>query len=67
MATMQLKLSENSQRRFDHLKAKTEAADAGELVGNALRLYEAMIERQESGKPLFEQNAQGDYVPWSPF
>lgn len=67
MATLDLWLSDESQRIFERLKAKTEAADAGEVVGNALCLYDGLIERVESGKPLFEQNEQGEYVPWLPF
>lgn len=47
------------------LCAKTES-DYGALFSNALRLYEAMIARDDADQKLFEQ-VDGSYVEWSPF
>jgi hypothetical protein len=52
---------------LDRLKVKTEADDYGEVLGNALKLYEAMIERHEAGKRLYERTDAGEYVEMTIF
>lgn len=65
MPIIQLDVPDQSLQRLDALRAKTES-DYGAVISNALRLYEAMIERDETGQKLFEQ-VDGSYVEWMPF
>lgn len=53
--------------RLDILKAKTEAVSYAEVVKNALRLYEAMIEETEAGTHLFSHAKDGAIAPFNPF
>ena len=53
--------------RLDALKAKTQADDYAEVLTNALKLYEALIERHEAGKPLYQRTDTGDYVEFPIF
>jgi hypothetical protein len=45
--------------RLNALKAKTEASSYAEVVKNALRLYEALIEETESGKQFRVRDQNG--------
>lgn len=56
-----------AEERLNTLKVKTEAVSYAEVVKNALRLYEAMIEEVESGKQLFVHDKDGAAVPFNPF
>ena len=53
--------------RLNGLKLKTEAASYAEVVKNALRLYEALIEETESGKQFFVQDQNGTLSPYRLF
>ena len=53
--------------RLNVLKLKTEAASYAEVVKNALRLYEALIEETESGKQFFVQDRNGAMSPYRLF
>jgi hypothetical protein len=66
MPIIHLKFSEPSHQRLEALRVKIAADGYGEVIKNALRLYEALIERDEAGRKLFEQT-DGNYVEWSPF
>jgi predicted DNA-binding protein len=57
--TITLRLSTASYARLDILKAKTEAATYAEVVKNALRIYEALIEESETGKRFFMRDEAG--------
>lgn len=46
---VQLDLPERSVVRLQELRSKTEAASYAEVIKNALRLYEAVIEEAEAG------------------
>ena len=63
--TVTLTFPDAAQERFDALIGKTEADSPAEVIGNALRLYEAMVERQN--KPLYERNDAGEYVEYEVF
>jgi hypothetical protein len=64
---VQFDLAPRSMERLNVLKTKTEAASYAEVVKNALRLYEALIEETESGKQFFVRDDSGAYVPYRLF
>ncbi len=53
--------------RLNVLKAKTEAASYAEVLKNALRLYEALIEETERGNEFMVRNADGVVTPYRMF
>lgn len=56
---VQLDLPEKSMGRLLVLKEKTEAASYAEVIKNALRLYEAVIEETEAGNILLVRDREG--------
>lgn len=64
---VQFDLAPRSMERLNALKVKTEAASYAEVVKNALRLYEALIEEAESGKQLFVRDENGTMSPYRMF
>lgn len=60
---VQLDFAPRSLERLNALKAKTEAASYAEVVKNALRLYEALIEETESGKQFLTRDRDGVVSP----
>ncbi len=64
---VQFDLAPRSMDRLNVLKLKTEAASYAEVVKNALRLYEALIEETESGKQFFVQDRNGAMSPYRLF
>ncbi len=64
---VQFDLAPRSMDRLNVLKLKTEAASYAEVVKNALRLYEALIEETESGKQFFVQDQNGTMSPYRLF
>ena len=56
---VQLDLSLSAVDRLSALKAKTEAASYTEVVKNALRIYEALIEETEAGKEFLIRDKDG--------
>jgi len=61
---VQFDLPPRSMDRLNVLKLKTEAASYAEVVKNALRLYEALIEETESGKQFFVRDDNGTLSPY---
>ena len=53
--------------RLNALKAKTEATSYAEVVKNALRLYEALIEETEIGKQFMITDEAGTVAPFRMF
>jgi len=53
--------------RLNALKRKTEAASYAEVVKNALRLYEALIEDTDAGKQFLVRDADGSVSPYRLF
>lgn len=53
--------------RLNALKDKTEAASRAEVVRNALRLYEALIEEIESGTQFLVRDKDGSIAPFRLF
>ena len=64
---VQFDLAPKSMERLNALKAKTEAASYAEVVKNALRLYEALIEETDNGKEFFVRDSSGAMVPYRLF
>lgn len=64
---VQLDFAPRSMERLNELKAKTEAASYAEVVKNALRLYEALIEETEAGKQFLVRDQSGVVAPFRLF
>ncbi len=64
---VQFDLPPRSMARLNTLKRKTEAASYAEVVKNALRLYEALIEETEAGKQFLVRDAAGTVSPYRLF
>lgn len=64
---VQLDFAPRSMERLNVLKAKTEAASYAEVVKNALRLYEALIEETEDGKQFLVRDKSGGLAPFRLF
>jgi len=64
---VQFDLPPRSMERLNALKLKTEASSYAEVVKNALRLYEALIEETESGKQFLVRDANGQVFPYRLF
>ena len=64
---VQLDFAPRSMERLNVLKAKTEADCYAEVVKNALRLYEALIEETEDGKQFLVRDKNGVVAPFRPF
>jgi hypothetical protein len=64
---VQFDLAPRSMDRLNVLKVKTEAASYAEVVKNALRLYEALVEETESGKQFFVRDEYGALSPFRLF
>ena len=64
---VQFDLPPRSMDRLNVLKLKTEATSYAEVVKNALRLYEALIEDTESGKQFFVRDETGAMAPYRLF
>ena len=50
--------------RLNALKLKTEASSYAEVVKNALRIYEALIEETDAGKQVLVRDAAGTVSPY---
>jgi hypothetical protein len=60
---VQLDFPPRAMERLNTLKAKTEASSYAEVVKNALRLYEALIEEEESGRQFLTRDKNGVVAP----
>ena len=59
---VQILIPPRSAERLDRLIEETESASAAEVVRNALRLYETVIEADRQGRPIF-QKVDGTMTP----
>lgn len=59
---IQFDLAPSSMQRLRALKIKTEAASYAEVVKNALRLYEALIEETTNGRQIYIHDENGTTV-----
>jgi len=56
---VQLELPDKAFERLQNLRDKTEAASYAEVMKNALRLYEALIQEAEAGNTVCVKSADG--------
>jgi hypothetical protein len=64
---VQLDFPPRAMERLNTLKARTEASSYAEVVKNALRLYEALIEEDEAGKQFLVRDKDGVVSPFRLF
>lgn len=64
---VQMELPEKSMQRLSILKDKTEASSYTEVLKNALRLYESLIDEVEAGKTLFVKDKEGNVSEYKIF
>ena len=64
---VQLDFPPRAMERLNALKIKTEASSYAEVVKNALRLYEALIEEEESGRQFLTRDKNGVVSPFRLF
>ena len=64
---VQLELPPRSMGRLTHLKEVTEAASYAEVVRNAIRLYEAMVNEVSAGREFLIKDKSGTITPYKVF
>jgi len=64
---VQLELPPQAMERLQRLKEKSEAASYAEVIRNALRLLEALMDEHESGAEFSLKRANGDIVAYKIF
>ena len=64
---VQLELPTQSMERLQRLKDKAEAASYAEVIKNALRLYEALVEEVEQGREVLIRDAEGNLTSYRLF
>ncbi|MBI3677602.1 MAG: ribbon-helix-helix protein, CopG family [Proteobacteria bacterium] len=64
---VQLEMPPQAMERLQNLKEKTEAASYAEVIRNALRLLEALVEEHEKGSEFSLKRVNGDVVAYKIF
>jgi Arc/MetJ-type ribon-helix-helix transcriptional regulator len=64
---VQLELPPQAMERLQRLKEKTEAASYAEVIRNALRLLEALVEEHEKGAEFALRRPDGETVAYKIF
>jgi Arc/MetJ-type ribon-helix-helix transcriptional regulator len=64
---VQLEMPPQAMDRLTRLKEKTEAASYAEVIRNALRLYEALVDEHEKGAEFSLKRADGETVAYKIF
>ncbi len=64
---VQLELPPQAMERLQKLKEKTEAASYAEVIRNALRLFEALVQEHEAGAEFSLKRANGETVAYRIF
>ena len=60
---VQLELPEQSYERLKSLKAKTEATTYAEVIRNAMRVYEALVNEADKGGVVYVKRPGGEELP----
>ncbi len=63
----QLEMPPQAMERLQRLKEKTEAASYAEVIRNALRVFEALVQEHEQGSEFSLKRASGDTVAYRIF
>jgi hypothetical protein len=64
---VQLELPPQAMDRLQRLKDKTEAASYAEVIRNALRLFEALVDEHEKGAEFSLKRPDGETVAYKIF
>ncbi len=64
---VQLELPPQAMDRLQRLKERTEAASYAEIIRNALRLFEALVEEHEEGAEFSLKRANGETIAYKIF
>jgi Arc/MetJ-type ribon-helix-helix transcriptional regulator len=64
---VQLELPPQAMERLQRLKEKTEAASYAEVIRNALRLLEALVDEHEKGSEFALKRKDGETVAYKIF
>ena len=64
---VQLEMPPQAMERLQKLKDKTEAASYAEVIRNALRLFEALVEEHEKGAEFSLRRPDGETVRYKIF
>ena len=65
--TVQLELPPQAMERLQKMKDHTEAASYAEVIRNALRLFEALVDEHEKGSDFFLKRADGEIIRYKIF
>ena len=64
---VQLEMPPQAMERLQKLKDRTEAASYAEVIRNALRLFEALVDEHEKGSEFSLRRANGETVQYKIF
>jgi hypothetical protein len=64
---VQLEMPPQAMVRLQKLKERTEAASYAEVIRNALRLFEALVEEHDRGADFFLKRPDGEIVQYKIF
>ena len=64
---VQLEMPPQAMERLQKLKDKTEAASYAEVIRNALRLFEALVDEHEKGAEFSLKRPDGEIVQYKIF
>ena len=64
---VQLEMPPQAMVRLQKLKERTEAASYAEVIRNALRLFEALVEEHDRGADFFLKRSDGETVQYKIF
>jgi hypothetical protein len=64
---VQLEMPPQAMERLQRLKEKTEAASYAEVIRNALRLFEALVDEHEKGSEFALKRPNGETLAYKIF
>ena len=64
---VQLEMPPQAMERLQKMKDRTEAASYAEVIRNALRLFEALVDEHEKGSEFSLKRADGEVVQYKIF
>ena len=64
---VQLDLPKGSMDRLTNIKEMTDAASNAEVIRNAIRLYEAIVQETAAGREFFIKETNGSIIPYRMF
>jgi hypothetical protein len=64
---VQLEMPPQAMVRLQKMKDHTEAASYAEVIRNALRLFEALVDEHEKGSDFFLKRADGEIIRYKIF